>query len=150
MRSRCAAPGPTLKVILDTCIFKLATLHNPLNPSALIVELFFTGDLQVWASPAMVEEYQEVFADSPELLQKILSRLEWCYPLTELDVIRHKPDNRFLECALAVEADFIVTVNTARGHFDQPDYQGVRVVSPNAFLNSPVAQKLVQKRFSKF
>jgi predicted nucleic acid-binding protein len=136
-----------LKVILDTCILKLATLPNPINPSALIVELFLSGDLETWASPAMVEEYQEVLFDSPELLQKILSKLELCFPLTELDVIRHKPDNRFLETALAVSAHFILTVNTARGHFDLPLYQGVRVVTPGAFLNLPVVQKMVQKRF---
>jgi hypothetical protein len=35
-----------------------------------------------------------------------------CYPLTELSVIRHEPDNRFLECSLAADAEFIVTVNT--------------------------------------
>jgi predicted nucleic acid-binding protein len=136
-----------LKAVLDTCILKLATLPNPVNPSALIVELFLAGDLQAWASPAMIEEYQEVLADSPGLLQQILSKLELCYPLTELEIIRHKPDNRFLECALSVSADFIVTVNTAHGHFDQPDYQGVRVATPGAFLNLPAAQKLVQKRF---
>ncbi|MGH7976551.1 MAG: PIN domain-containing protein [Limisphaerales bacterium] len=139
-----------MKVVLDTCVLKLATLPKPINPSALIVELFLAGDLQAWASPAMIEEYQEVLADSPELFQKILSKLELCYPLTEFDVIRHKPDNRFLESALAVSADFIVTVNTARGHFDQPDYQGVRVMTPGAFLNLPIAQKLVQKRFGAF
>lgn len=38
-----------------------------------------------------------------------------CYPLTELSVIRHEPDNRFLECALAANAEYIVTVNTAPG-----------------------------------
>lgn len=95
----------------------------------------------------MIEEYQEVLTDSPGLLQKILSKLELCYPLIELEVIHHKPDNRFLETALAVSSDYIITVNTARGHFDQPDYQGVRVVTPGVFLNLPAAQKLVQKRF---
>ncbi|MGH7991234.1 MAG: PIN domain-containing protein, partial [Limisphaerales bacterium] len=69
-----------MKVVLDTCVLKLATLPKPINPSALIVELFLAGDLQAWASPAMIEEYQEVLADSPELFQKILSKLELCYP----------------------------------------------------------------------
>ena len=95
----------------------------------------------------MLEEYQEVLADHPEVLQRIVSGIELCYPLTELDVIRHQPDNRFLECALAVPVDFIVTVNTARGHFDQQDYQGVRVVTPGAFVNLSVVQKLAQKHF---
>jgi predicted nucleic acid-binding protein len=136
-----------LKVVLDTCVLKLATLPNPANPAALIVELCLAGGLHAWASPAMIEEYQEVLAEQPEILQRVVSAVELCYPLTELDVIRHKPDNRFLECALAVPADFIVTVNTARGHFDRPDYQGVRVTTPGGFLKLPAAQKLVQKHF---
>jgi len=136
-----------LKVVLDTCVLKLATLPNPANPAALIVELCLAGDLHAWASPAMIEEYQEVLAEQPEILQRVVSAVELCYPLTELGVIRHKPDNRFLECALAVPADFIVTVNTARGHFDRPDYQGVRVTTPGGFLKLPAAQKLVQKHF---
>jgi predicted nucleic acid-binding protein len=136
-----------LKVVLDTCVLKLATLPNPVNPAALLAELFLAGELRAWASPSMIEEYQEVLSGHPELLQRILSHLELCYPLTELDVIRHKPDNRFLECALAVPVDCIVTVNTARGHFDQPDYQGVRVWTPGAFVNLPGVQRLVQKHF---
>jgi predicted nucleic acid-binding protein len=136
-----------LKVVLDTCVLKLATLPNPANPAALIVELCLAGGLHAWASPAMIEEYQEVLAEQPEILQRVVSAVELCYPLTELGVIRHKPDNRFLECALAVPADFIVTVNTARGHFDRPDYQGVRVTTPGGFLKLPAAQKLVQKHF---
>lgn len=95
----------------------------------------------------MIEEYQEVLSDEPQLLPRMLSVLEFCYPLTELDVIRHKPDNRFLECALAVTADFIITVNTARGHFDQPKYQSVSVITPGAFVNSPDIQKLMRKQF---
>lgn len=136
-----------MKVVLDTCVLKLATLPNPVNPSALLVELFFAGALEAWASPAMIEEYQEVLSRHPGLLQRALAHLELCYPLTELEVIRHKPDNRFLECALAVPVEFIVTVNTARGHFDQPTYQSVRVVTPGVFVNLPAVQKLVRKNF---
>lgn len=136
-----------MKVVLDTCVLKLATLPNPVNPAALIVELCLAEMIRAWTSPAMIEEYQEVLADHPGLLQRIVSGIELCYPLTELDVIRHQPDNRFLECALAVPVDVIVTVNTARGHFDQQDYQGVRVVTPGAFLNLSEVQKLVQTHF---
>jgi len=148
--SRCVGPSPILKIILDTCILKLATLPNPINPSALIVELFLAGDLEAWASPAMIEEYQEVLAGTPELLQRILSELELCYPLTELAVIRHKPDNRFLGSALAVSAEFIITVNTARGHFDRLHYQSVSVLTPGAFVNLPGMRKLVQKRYGGY
>lgn len=90
----------------------------------------------------MIEEYREVLAAHPELLQRIVTVIEPCYPLTELEIIRHAPDNRFLECALAVPADFIITVNTARGHFDRVDYQGVKVLTPGVFVNLPAVQIL--------
>ena len=67
-----------------------------------------------------------------------------CYPLTELSVIRHEPDNRFLECALAADAEFI-TVNTAPGHFDRKQYQAVSVARPTEFLNVPEVARLVRK-----
>lgn len=136
-----------MKVVLDTCVLKLATLPNPVNPAALIVELCLAETIHAWASAAMIEEYQEVLAEYPELLQRIVSAVKPCYPLTELDVIRHQPDNRFLECALAVSADFIITVNTARGHFERAEYQRVKVLTPGAFVNLTAVQKLVQKHF---
>ena len=126
-------------------MLKLATLPNAINPAALIVELCLAEHIQAWASPAMIEEYQEVLAEHPDLLQRVVSAMEQCYPLTELAIIRHQPDNRFLECALAVSADYLITVNTARGHFDQAEYQGVRVVTPGAFVNLPAVRPLLQK-----
>jgi predicted nucleic acid-binding protein len=68
-----------------------------------------------------------------------------CHPLTELNVIRHEPDNRFLECALAASAEFIVTVNTAPGHFDRKQYQTVAVVRPGEFLNLAAVGRLVER-----
>ena len=93
----------------------------------------------------MIEEYTEVLHDQPDFLARVAECLSLCYPLTELSVIRHEPDNRFLECALAVESDFLLTINTARGHFDQPSYEGVRIMTPGAFVNLPAVQKLLRQ-----
>ena len=60
-----------------------------------------------------------MLGDHAEFVAEIVESFPICYPLTELSVIRHEPDNRFLECALAASAGFIVTVNTAPGHFDR-------------------------------
>lgn len=143
--SRCVAPNLTLRAVLDTCVLKLATLPTPVNPAALIVELSLAGLLECWASPAMIEEYTEVLHDHPDFLARVAECLRPCYPLTELAVIRHEPDNRFLECALAVEADFLLTINTARGHFDQPSYECSRVLTPGVFVNLPEVQKLLKQ-----
>ncbi len=67
----------------------------------------------------MLEEYADVLADRPDFVAEIVENCRICHPLTELRIIRHEPDNRFVECAFAANADFIVTVNTAPGHFDR-------------------------------
>jgi len=46
---------------------------------------------------------------------------------------------------LAASAEFIVTVNTAPGHFDRKQYQTVSVVRPGEFLNLPEVGRLVKK-----
>jgi predicted nucleic acid-binding protein len=136
--------NPTLRAVLDTCILKLATLSNPVNRAALIVELALRRRIEMWASPAMLEEYTEVLAAEPEFLSEVTNILQIAYPLTLLRVIHHEPDNRILECALAVQADWLITVNTSRGHFDRKAYEGVRVVTPGEFLNHPEVDPLLK------
>ena len=134
-----------MRVVLDTCILKLATFPTENNASALIFELARAGLLEAWVSPAILEEYADVLGDHPEFVAEIVDSFPVCYPLTELSVIRHEPDNRFLECALASGAEFIVTVNTAPGHFDRKHYQSVSVARPGEFLNVPDVGRLVKK-----
>jgi len=49
--------------------------------------------------------------------------------VSELSVIRHQPNNRFLERALAANADVIGTVNRGPQHFDRKAYERVRLLS---------------------
>ena len=116
----------------------LATFPGENNLSALIFELARAGLIDLWVSPAILTEYSDVLGDHPECVAEIISISRVCHPLTELSVIRHEPDNRFLECALVADANVIVTVNTAAGHFDQRTYQEVRASSagdqPDTFL----------------
>jgi hypothetical protein len=94
---------------------------------------------------AILEEYADVLGDHAEFVAEIVASFPVCYPLTALSVIRHEPDNRFLECALAASAEYILTVNTAPGHFDGKQYQSVTVARLNEFLNVPEVARLVKK-----
>jgi predicted nucleic acid-binding protein len=139
----CVAPNPILRVVLDTCILKLATFPAQNNASALVFELARRGLIEAWASPAILEEYADVLGDDPDFLAEIVESCRLCHPITELRIIRHEPDNRFLECAFAAAADYLITINTARGHFDQNFYQTVRVVTPGELLNLDSVARLV-------
>jgi predicted nucleic acid-binding protein len=134
-----------LRVVLDTCILRLSTLPNPANKSAVIVELSLRGALQAYVSPDVMGEYQRVLSDCPLLLEEIQNRFHVCLPLFTATAIEHEPDNRILESALACEADYLVTVNTARGHFDRESYGDVRVVTPGEFLQLPQVQAMLRR-----
>ena len=49
-----------------------------------------------------------------------------------------------LRPALVAGADFILTVNTAPGHFDRPDYNGICVTTPGRFIRLPEVQALLR------
>ena len=48
-----------MRVVLDTCILKLATFPADNNASALIYELAHAGLIEASVSPAILEEYAD-------------------------------------------------------------------------------------------
>lgn len=133
-----------LKIVIDTCILKLATFPTSNNNSALILSLVLKKIVECWVSPAILDEYQHVLSDEPEFLAELSCAIDICYPLTELNIIRHEPDNRFVECAFAVNADYLITVNTGRGHFDKKYYDNVQTITPGAFVNAERIKPLIR------
>ena len=75
-----------MRVVLDTCILKLATFPADNNASALVYELARTGLIEAWVSPAILEEYADVLGGHPEFVAEIVEGFSVCYPLTELSV----------------------------------------------------------------
>ena len=68
-----------MRVILDTCILKLATFPAENNASALIFELARAGLIETWASPAILEEYADVLGDRPDFAAELsAARLTGC------------------------------------------------------------------------
>lgn len=136
---------PTLNVTLDTCVLKLATLPHPASKSAVIVELCLREIVQAYVTADVLGEYQRVLYDHPVLLEQVQERFSLCLPLFTTTAIGHEPDNRILECALACQADYLLTVNTARGHFDRKTYGDVRVVTPGEFLQVTEVKTLLRR-----
>jgi putative PIN family toxin of toxin-antitoxin system len=99
--------------------------------------------LALCVSPAIFEEYQEVLAREKfkkleqKSVKRFLSVLKqrslWIEPRVTVDVIKNDPaDNKFLECALAVQADFLITGNVR--HFPPKAFHETRIVTPREFI----------------
>jgi putative PIN family toxin of toxin-antitoxin system len=137
-----------MRVVFDTNILVLSLLGDP---ATAILQAAFTGvpvkSLAFYYSEATLGEYQNVLGPEgitakdpliyhPKRTANLLSQVRdlghLVHPTIALDLCSHEPDNRFLECAVTADADYLVTVNTR--HFP-PSYGGVEIVPPHHFYN---------------
>lgn len=107
---------------------------------ALLLDLAFNKQVPLFVSLEVFDEYERVVS-RPKLripkthreavLKKLRSLANWVEPRQRVTVAVDADDNRFLECAAAGEADFLVTGNLR--HFPKT-FRGTRIVSPRQFF----------------
>jgi uncharacterized protein len=111
------------RVVLDTNVVVSAHL-NAEGYERHVLDLVLAGKLQSAVSAAILEEYEGVlrrpkFGIAPRQVGRSLRLLRKAArivrPRHRLEVTRDPADNRFLECAEASKADYLVTGN--KRHF---------------------------------
>ena len=126
-------------VVFDTNVIVSALLKPGSIPSSL-VSLVFSYELRLSVSEPILAEYREVlsrpvFGFDSQSLNRFLSELakisETVHPRKTLALSPDEPDNRFLECALAAKADFLISGNTK--HFPFAEFKGTQIVTPAEF-----------------
>lgn len=111
------------KVVLDTNVVVSAHLKAG-GLEAFVLDLALASKLQLYVSPDVLAEYEEVLRrprfrieskNVTQSLRLIKKRAKNVKPTLALSVSPDTDDNRFLECAEAANADYLVTGN--RRHF---------------------------------
>ncbi len=133
-----------MKVVFDTNVFVSAlTLPGGRGDQAL-VQIIAGRDTLVF-SKAILDELLSVLArkfarDREELARVavfIANLGELVEPRGTIRVLEDEPDNRILECALAANADLIVTGDRAMLSLER--FRGIRIVSLSADLEEMAA-----------
>ena len=128
-----------VRVVLDTNVLVSAMLSRRGN-EALVLRLAHSGILFVCVSRAILDEYELVlrrtaFRLPSSSLEHLFAFLRFetlvVAPGIEVHASPHDEDNRFLECAEAAGADFLVTGN--KRHFPQ-EWKGTKVVNARELL----------------
>ncbi len=129
-----------LRLIIDTNILVSAAL-KPDGLQRTVLLLATTKPATLYVSAAILAEYREVLA-RPELkirkglrqqlLQLIRSRVRPVNPSRTLQVTKDPDDNKFLECADAARADYLVTGNAR--HFPK-FWKKTKVITSREFLD---------------
>lgn len=131
--------------VLDTNVV-VSALLQPTGPPAAIIELGFSRKFRwyvsapIWAEYAAVLERKKLAVDPREATYffKDLRRVAvFVVPKRTLRECSDASDNKFLECALAARADFVVTGNVR--HFPAR-FQDVRIIQPRQFLTILAAE----------
>jgi len=108
-----------VRVVLDTNVLISAAL-TPGGLEAGVVSAAIAGTLEVWVTAEVWAEYEEVLARpkfasvrgaSLSILEALRLRARTTQPVAVLKTAIDPDDNRFLECAEAARADFLVTGN---------------------------------------
>ena len=127
--------------MLDTNIL-ISACWSPGGLEAQTLALAWSGAVQLCISDAVLLEYGEVlsrkkFASRSETIAGLLDRLRehalHVEPAMKVTAARDEDDNRFLECAEAADAAYLVTGNL-RDY--PPQWRNTRIVNAREFLNS--------------
>ena len=131
-----------IKVVLDTNVFVSSYFGG--NPRK-VVDLWKTGEVIFCISRPIIDEYIEVLRrlglqDERELseLLGLFARgfhVVFTAETPELHIVEDDPDdNKFIECAVALKADFIISGDKALTAIH--DYMGIRIVNPKEFITT--------------
>ncbi len=107
-----------IRVVIDTNVVVSANLVDE-DPSAAILSLAIHNKIRMFVSAAVLAEYEEVLYrprlkfDAKRIeasLADIRDTAELVQPIHNIEEIKKdEPDNRFLECADAAGAEYIIT-----------------------------------------
>jgi len=137
-----------IKVIVDTGITVSAAFRDRM-PEEVILFVVEQEDFEWIVSSAILEEYTEVLARKkfnlpPEVLQKWREVFEQCTTTVEVDIEidfpRDQKDARFLECALAAEADYLIT--------GDKDFEEAQKLVKTTIISDSQFKKLVMEKWS--
>ena len=129
-----------LRLVIDTDILVSAALKPDGLPRTVLL-LATTEPARLYVSDAILAEYRQVLS-RPELqirkglqhqlLQLIRSHSHPVAPSRSLQVTKDPDDNKFLECADAARADYLVTGN--QRHFPR-FWKKTKVITPREFIS---------------
>lgn len=124
-----------MKAVLDTNVLISSTLWAGSANKTLL--LLIGKNAKLYASRAILEEYAEIVRREfpqvidklPILMENILSFSTIAETLVKLDVVKADPDdNRIIECAVASQAEFILTYD--KHLLKLKEYEGVKILTP--------------------
>lgn len=131
-----------MRVVLDTNVLVSGIFFN--GPPFEILSAWRHGHVQLAVTPEIVREYEAVLARlraqhptviATDVLALVVAHAEFVVaPALPEPVCADPDDDKFLACAVAADARFIVSGD--RHLLSIAEYEGVLIVRPRAFIDT--------------
>ncbi|RYF69526.1 MAG: putative toxin-antitoxin system toxin component, PIN family [Cytophagaceae bacterium] len=131
-----------MRVVLDTNVLLVSISDR--SPYHLLFKSFLSGQYTLCVTTELLDEYAEIIAThaNPVLANAILEVIENAKNVVFItryfafDLIKVDPDdNKFVDCAIASNADFIVTNDSHFNVLKTIPFPQVNVVSISVFMD---------------
>ncbi len=134
-----------MRVVLDANIFVSALISDKGNP-ARIINRWLAGEFDLLLSRPIIDEilkvtgyeriqnkYAKVRENRLEFVALVEENGIWAEPSETIDIVSaDESDNRYIECAVTGNAQYIVSGD--QHLLDIGDYQGIIIVTPAMFI----------------
>jgi len=129
-----------MKVVIDTNIFVSSFFGG--NPRK-IIDLWKNGNINLCLSKDILDEYIRVLRGiglkEEEEIEELLSLFAKSFNILftaktlEIKAVQDDPeDDKFIECAVALKAEAIITGD--RDLLELEEYKGIKIITPRLFL----------------
>jgi len=127
------------RIVLDTNVL-VSALLNPLGTPAEVFEGVLEARWELLASPAILEEYQDVLSRAKfglpaaavrETILRLGQTAIVIRPWESFQACKDPADDMFLACALSGRATHLITGNLR--DFPRDPFMGIRILSPADF-----------------
>lgn len=124
------------RIVLDTNILISAGIWD-YSIAHKLIEAAIDRGTEIFTSPFIIEEFQEVmkrdFEASEESVAKrtlfVMKFARMVYPVLSYSVVKEDPDdNKIVECAVAAEADYIITYD--KHLLALISFMGIKIINP--------------------
>ena len=129
-----------MRVVLDTNVFISGIFFS--GPPYDMLKAWQDNRVRIVASPSIIEEYQRVAEtlsdkhsgiDIGEIIDLLIAHAELIVPERLKESVCEDPhDDKFIECALAGKAKFIVSGD--KHLLRVSGYQGIKILTPSQFM----------------
>lgn len=129
-----------MKIVLDTNILFSAVFFD--NKPQELIELVLSKQIDVFVTEEILNEYEETLKAgckkvnsnlNEEIFNSFLSVAHLIERKTSLQLSRDKDDDKFLECAVDSNSDYIVTGDNDLLILKK--YRNIKIVSINEFIS---------------